>query len=174
MEAQRGKILARVLRQSLGEAQPVLVDGFGGQGRQHSAQVAGQRVLRQRLDLGFGLPEEPLDRVVEDPLGLGGNLHVGDRLDVEGDVPLGEGIAHQDLDGDGLEVHVVDRLDDRHPEDASAGDGAVSDLLTVRQQAVPACQHGGPVGRSDDDQTLDGRDQHDDHDDKYDARYQGH
>ena len=52
LETERLDVVVGLVDQRLGELEPVLVDLFGSQGRQHAAQVRLERLLRDRGDLG--------------------------------------------------------------------------------------------------------------------------
>src|SRR5690606_1041522 len=170
LEAELLEVVIRLFREVAREAEPVLVDLLGRELGQHAAQVTGERLLGERLDLGDGLAQQPFDRVVEHGLGRRSDLDVRDRLHGQRDVALGVRLGDRDLERDGAEREPVHALDDPDAQLAAAGDGAVTDLEAIIERAAAAGDDGRHVGWHDDDQRLDreDRDERDGEEDRAD------
>ncbi len=166
LEPEGAQVLVRLLDEALCELEPVLVDLFRGEGGQHAAQVALEGLLGDLVDLVHVLLEEALHRVAEDGLG-GGDLHVGDRVDLERDAAGGVGVLHRQGERDGLEAHPRGPLHDGDAQGPSAADHPVAHLAPVGHPAPPAREDDHLVGLADQEKTADERhdreDQHQSH-----------
>src|SRR6201999_4581760 len=87
LEAELLEVRARRALEVLRELQAVLVELFRRHRREHAAEVAFERLLRDARDLRAVLAEEALDRVADEPA-VGRDLDVRDRVDVERDAAL--------------------------------------------------------------------------------------
>ena len=172
MEPKGSQVFPGILRQGRGEPQPILVYRLRGKGGQHPPEVSHKGVLGNGHDLVLGLSEDAFHRVVEDGLGFGGDLHIGDGLDVQRDIPFRESVGHRDLDGESLEGNVLNRFEDGHTHGPSTADRPITHSFATGKLPIPAREDRRHVRGHDDEEGLDGQNGH--HDDNKEGESQRH
>jgi hypothetical protein len=125
-QAHAQHVVLALVEELVRERRLVLVHLLRRELREDAADVALERLARDRGDLLARPAEEALDGVGQARL-LARELDLRDALHVERDAALGVGALHGDLDGDVGEIHPVDALEERDAHGAAAADRAVAD-----------------------------------------------